>query len=79
MSIRGSDDWLFKIEQVIRSKHYTWLAEGLGGMPVEEAMVTLTTDLMHICEHEGIPWERVIGQSREQFRREESKLCQPQA
>ncbi len=26
-------DWFRHIEQILRSKHYTWIAEGLGGLP----------------------------------------------
>jgi hypothetical protein len=78
MNIRCSEDWLYRIEQVVRSRHYTWLAEGLGGMPAEEAMITLTADLMHICQHEGISWEQVVKRSHDQFEREVNGLCQPQ-
>ena len=37
MDIRSSDDWLYKTEQVIRSRHYTWLGERLGGKPIEKS------------------------------------------
>jgi hypothetical protein len=46
-------DWFRHIEQVLRSKHYTWIAEGLGRAPLEEALVTITADLMHICHRAG--------------------------
>ena len=40
-------------------------------------MTTLTTDVMHICQHEGISWEQVVEKSREQLAHEED-LLQPQ-
>ena len=76
MNIRSSDDWSHKVEQVIRSRHYTWLGEGLGGAPTEEALVAIATDMMHICEHEGISWDQVVEKSREQFAQEEYQTCQ---
>ena len=78
MTTRINEDWSHRIEQVIRSRHYTWLGEGLGGMPIKEAIVTLMADLMHICKHEGIPWDHVAELGSEQFAEEED-LLQPQA
>lgn len=74
MNVRTSDDWSYRIEQVTRSKHYTWLGEGLGGLPAEEAMVRLTADVMHICRHEGIAWNQIVQRGQKQFEREEREL-----
>lgn len=63
--------WSQEIDDVIRSKHYTWLARGLGGEAVEDAMVSLTTDIMHICRRKGIPWQQVLAKSQAQFEMEE--------
>ena len=64
-------NWYRKIADVIRSKHYTWLGLGLSGAPVDEAMVTLTTDVMHVCKHQGIDVNWLIEQSKAKFEQEE--------
>lgn len=73
MSVDFRDTWLRDIDAVIRSGHYTWLPRGLSGKPVEEAMVTLTADIMHLCKRSGIPWDQVRAAAEEQFRREEEE------
>jgi hypothetical protein len=67
-------DWFRQIEQILRSKHYTWIAEGLAGAPVEEALVAITTDLMHICHRSGLSWEELADRSQQMFEREEADL-----
>jgi len=64
-------NWSHEIDQIIRSKHYTWLGEGLGGEPHERALATIMVDIMHICRRKGIAWERLLQQSRAQFEQEE--------
>lgn len=66
-------DWLHDVEEVIRSRHYTWLPEGLGGEPVEVAMAYLLTDIMHICKRTGTSFEEVLSSSRQKFQEEETK------
>lgn len=66
-------EWTKHVEQVLRSRHYTWLPEGLAGEPVDVAMTYLTTDIMHICRRAGIDWEDVLAAARERFQREESQ------
>jgi hypothetical protein len=66
-------EWLKHVEQVLRSRHYTWLPEGLAGEPVDLAMTYLTTDIMHVCRRAGIDWEEVLDAARERFRLEESQ------
>jgi hypothetical protein len=63
--------WYRHIVDVIRSRHYTWLGRGLGGDPIDEAMVTITADVMHICKHEGIDIDTLIAKSRARFEQEE--------
>ena len=46
--------WLHDAKEVIRSQHYTWLPGGLGGESVEDAMMWLTADIMHISKLSGI-------------------------
>lgn len=74
MSDMTRADWSRNIEQVLRSKHYTWLAEGLGGAPVEEALVAITADLMHICHRAGLSWEQLEARSQTLCEREEAEL-----
>ena len=64
-------NWAHHIDQIIRSKHYTWLGEGLAGEPLETALIEMTADIMHMCRRQGISWEHVVERSRKQFFREE--------
>jgi hypothetical protein len=59
---------------VIRSRHYTWLGNGLGGDPIDDAMVTITADVMHICIREGIDIDSLIAKSKARFEQEERAL-----
>ena len=67
-------DWFRHIEQVLRSKHYTRIAEGLAGAPVDEALVAITADLMHICHRAGLSWEELAARSQRLCEREETDL-----
>ena len=69
------DDWIEHVEAVIRSRHYTWLPEGLGGEPVDVAMAYLVADIMHVCRRTGIAWDDVLRRAREQFEREEREAA----
>lgn len=71
MSNRIRDNWSHDIDEVIRSRHYTWLGLGLGGESIEEAMTSMMTDIMHICQREDLPFEQVLANGRAQFEREE--------
>lgn len=71
MSVRNRAGWKTHIEQIVRSQHYTWIGEGLGGEPLAEAVTDMLADLMHICAHQGMSWEDLVARSREQFDREE--------
>jgi hypothetical protein len=70
---RFRTSWSQKVDDVIRSRRYTWLGMGLAGEPLEEAMVSVTADLMHICERQGISWERNLERGRAQFEEEETE------
>lgn len=65
-------DWLEHVKNVLRSRHYTWLPEGMSGEPVDEAMAYLVADVMHVCKLAGISWESVLARGRERFEAEES-------
>ncbi|MBI2477248.1 MAG: hypothetical protein HYV60_00935 [Planctomycetia bacterium] len=74
MPLRFRKNWSHDVDEVIRSRHYNWLGYGLGGDPVEQAMATLTADIMHICKRRGIPWRTVLERGREQFEQEEAAV-----
>ena len=67
-------NWSRHIDQILRSKHYTWIAEGLGGAPLRQALVSITADLMHMCHRSGISWEQLVAESERLCEREESEL-----
>jgi hypothetical protein len=69
------DDWLEHVEAVIRSRHYTWLPEGLGGESVDVAMAWLVADIMHVCRRAGVDWDDVLHRGRERFEREEREAA----
>lgn len=66
-------NWLHDVEEIVRSRHYTWLPEGLGGEPVDVAMTYLLTDIMHICKRTGESFDELLAASRRQFENEELK------
>lgn len=67
-------NWLDHVNEVIRSRHYTWLPEGLGGEPIDVAMTYLVTDIMHVCKAAGISFEDVLRESRQRYEQEEREL-----
>ena len=73
MSVRDRAEWKNHIEQIIRSQHYTWLGEGLGGEPLAEALTNMMADIMHICANQGMSWDQLVTRSRAQFEREEAE------
>jgi len=75
MSTENRVHWDRHVEQVIRSKHYTWLGEGLAGEPLAEALTDIMADIMHICVREGLSWEQLLSRSRAQFEREETQIA----
>ncbi|HLQ44144.1 MAG TPA: hypothetical protein VK137_05410 [Planctomycetaceae bacterium] len=68
------DDWSHHIDQILRSKHYTWIAEGLGGAPLRQALVSITADVMHMCHRSGVTWEQLVSESERLCEREESEF-----
>ena len=63
--------WLDHVARVVRSRHYAWLPDGLGGEDVETAMSYLTADIMHVCKLSGIKWQSVLERAGKQFDSEE--------
>lgn len=63
--------WTEHVNDVIRSRHYTWIPEGLGGESPEVAMTWIVTDVMHICRRTDTNFDDVMRLALEQFRREE--------
>jgi hypothetical protein len=68
------EDWLQHVQSIIRSRHYTWLPEGLGGEPVDVAMTWVLTDVRHICKLAGISFDEILERSGKQFEAEEGKF-----
>ena len=66
--------WLRRVQQVIRSKHYSWIAEARDGEPMDAVMTDLTADIMHICKRTGITWDELLRRSRRKFEDEEASL-----
>jgi hypothetical protein len=64
-------NWENHIEDVVRSRHYTWLPTGLGGEPVDVAMSYLVTDILHVCRRTGTSWEKVLEEAAARFEQEE--------
>jgi hypothetical protein len=58
---------------MIRSNRYNRIGEGLAGAPLDEALVEIATDMMHLCKREGIEWESVLKRARTMFEREERR------
>lgn len=67
------EQWLHHVEEVVRSRHYTWLPSGLGGESVDVAMTFLLTDILHICKLTDTQFEDVLTSAKRQFRAEELK------
>ena len=67
------DHWLDHIRDVIRSRHYTWLPEGLGGEPVDVAMTCLLTDILHVCKRSNVDFNEILEASRQRFIEEEAE------
>ena len=75
MSVRNRINWAHHIDQIIRTQHYTRLAEGLAGEPPEEVVVEIVADLMHLCKRQGISWQALVEQSLALYEREEYALA----
>ncbi|MGE5195262.1 MAG: hypothetical protein ACM3U2_22440 [Deltaproteobacteria bacterium] len=79
MSARSRAHWDRHVDQVIRSRHYTWLGEGLAGEPPAGALTDIMADIMHICARQGMSWEQLLARSRAQFEREEAEATHASA
>jgi hypothetical protein len=75
MSVRSRVNWDHHVDEIVRSQHYTWIGEGLGGEPLGEALTDMMADIMHICRREAISWEKLVARSRAQFEREEAEVA----
>ncbi|MGQ0637533.1 MAG: hypothetical protein ACT4QC_23240 [Planctomycetaceae bacterium] len=76
MALAPRAHWDRHVEQIIRSKHYTWLGEGLAGEQPASALTSILADIMHICAREGLSWDALVARGRAQFEREEAQLEQ---
>lgn len=67
-------NWSKHVERIVRSRHYTWIGEGLGGDQPADAIVQIIADSMHICEKEGLDFDELVEQGRRQFAEEEQHI-----
>ena len=70
------EGWSEHIDQIIRSKHYTWLGEGLAGEALPEALACMLTDIMHICKRQNLSFDDLLDACRKQFVAEETSQSQ---
>jgi hypothetical protein len=68
-------EWMDHVRSVLRSRHYQWLPEGLGGEPVDVAMTYMLTDIRHVCRMGGINFDELLERSRREFLKEESQIA----
>lgn len=66
------NNWARHVEGIIRSRHYTWIGDGLAGQDVPDAMSQIMTDVMHICRREGIALDELLAESRRRAESESS-------
>lgn len=74
MRKRNPKNWLRHIRQVMRSRHYSWLAEARDGDPIDDVLRDVTTDVMHICKRQGVSWEQLYHQALQQYEAEEADV-----
>lgn len=61
-----------RTRQILRSRHYTRIAEGLAGATPNVALLEILTDIVQICDHRGISFAGLIHESRERISKEKS-------
>lgn len=67
-------NWSRHVDDIIRSRHYTWIGEGLGGLPPEGAVAEILTDLIHICRRTDIAFDDLLAESQERCDAEEEEF-----
>lgn len=66
MQVRTRPNWQRHVKRVVRSKHYSWLAEARDGEPLETVMTDVLTDVRHICQMQGVSFQDLLEHSGEQ-------------
>ncbi len=64
-------NWAPHVNRILRSRHYTWIGDGLAGHNVEEAVTQILVDAMHLCRHEGLDWDGMLASASRQLHEEE--------
>ncbi len=67
-------NWSRHVDDIIRSRHYTWIGEGLGGMPPQEALQEILTDLIHICHRTDISFDDLLADCQSRCEEEEEAI-----
>ena len=68
-------NWPKRIDGIIRSRHYTWIGDGLAGDSIPDALSEIVSDAMNICRREGIDWQTIVETGQRQFDAEEARLA----
>jgi hypothetical protein len=68
-------NWATHVNRILRSRHYTWIGDGLAGHKVEHALTRILVDAMHMCERENLDWDTVLANSTRQFLEEETQTA----
>ena len=66
-------NWAPHVNRILRSRHYTWIGDGLAGHKVEHALTRILVDAMHMCQRENLDWDSVLADSKCQFLEEEKQ------
>lgn len=75
MSLRRRSDWSHHVDNIIRSGHYTWIGEGQAGQDIDDALTSILTDMMHICERQDLDFSELVERARIQFEAEQEQLA----
>jgi hypothetical protein len=73
MVAQARPQWSRHIDQMIRSHRFNRIGEGLAGAPLDDALVEITADVMHLCKREGLDWDTVLQRAQTLFDREERR------
>ncbi len=60
-------NWATHVNRILRSRHYTWIGDGLAGHKVDQALARILVDTMHMCRRENLEFDTVMADSMRQF------------
>ena len=62
-----------RIAQIVRARRYTWLGEGLAGVPIENALTEVLANVLEICDRERFAIQELLANGRKQLDVEHSE------